>query len=176
MSISSIPVEARKDLITAAINGDRDSILTLLEATQPDIQRLARRQCRSSMDADDVSQETLLLLYQRLGMLRMPLALTGWLYTIIRRACLRLARANNFLELDDHTVELQLISRPTAELRIDLAHAINALPQHYREIVLLRDVEDFTIDEIGAALNLTRETVKGRLHRARLLIREYILD
>jgi len=49
------------------------------------------------------------------------------------------------------------------------------LPPHYREVVLLRDVEEMTVDEIGAALALTREAVKARLHRARALLREYLL-
>ena len=53
--------------------------------------------------------------------------------------------------------------------------AIQSLPEHYRKIVLLRDVEEMTIDEIASTLALTRESVKARLHRARGLIREYLL-
>ena len=61
-----------------------------------------------------------------------------------------------------------------AELRLDLTNAIQSLPEHYRQIVLLRDVDDLTIDEIAQSLSLSREAVKGRLHRARGLIREYL--
>lgn len=170
MNVARLPSLSREDLITAAINGDRESLLTLLEIAQPDIRRLARRQCRSSMDADDAVQETLLLLYQRVGMLRMPLALAGWLNTIVR-----LARTANLAKSEQIVDEARLVERPTPEVRMDIAEAIQSLPLQYREIVVLRDVQEFTIDEICDALGLTREAVKGRLHRARLLLREYLL-
>jgi DNA-directed RNA polymerase specialized sigma24 family protein len=48
------------------------------------------------------------------------------------------------------------------------------VPEHYRQIVLLRDVDELTIDEIAQSLSLSREAVKGRLHLARGLIREYL--
>jgi RNA polymerase sigma-70 factor (ECF subfamily) len=69
----------------------------------------------------------------------------------------------------------RLILRPTAELRIDVAGAIQSLPEHYRTVILLRDLEELTIDEIAARLDATREAVKARLHRARQMIREYLL-
>jgi RNA polymerase sigma factor (sigma-70 family) len=49
-------------------------------------------------------------------------------------------------------------------------------PADYREIVVLRDLEELTIDEIAGRLSSTRETVKARLHRARALLREYLID
>ena len=65
-------------------------------------------------------------------------------------------------------------TRPPLELRVDLARAIQSLPDHYREVVLLRDVEEMTIDEIAGTLGKTREATKANLHRARLLLREYL--
>jgi len=61
------------------------------------------------------------------------------------------------------------------DIRIDLSHAIQSLPGHYREVILLRDIEEMSIDEIAAILGLTRESVKARIHRARMLIREYLI-
>ena len=60
-------------------------------------------------------------------------------------------------------------------LRLDLSRAIQSLPEHYREVILLRDIEELSIDEIVAVLGLTRESVKARLHRARIMIREYLI-
>ena len=51
---------------------------------------------------------------------------------------------------------------------------INSLPPHYRELVVLRDIEELTIDEIAQTLDASREAVKARLHRARALLREYL--
>ncbi len=61
------------------------------------------------------------------------------------------------------------------DLRIDLCRAIQSLPEHYREVILLRDIEELSIDEIAAVLGLTRESVKARIHRARIMIREYLI-
>ena len=105
----------------------------------------------------------------------------GWLFAIVRRECLRFAArlTGHPVDLDealaDPANEARLVSMPQHELRIDVSRAIESLPSHYREIVLLRDVEELTIDEIAAALMLSREAVKGRLHRARALLREYLL-
>ena len=63
---------------------------------------------------------------------------------------------------------------PTDELRIDLAHALESLSPHLREVILMRDLQEMTIGEIAHALKTTRATVKARLHRARNLIREYL--
>ena len=63
----------------------------------------------------------------------------------------------------------------TRSLRIDLSRAIQSLPDHYREVILLRDIEELSIDEIASVLSLTRESVKARIHRARMLIREYLV-
>jgi DNA-directed RNA polymerase specialized sigma24 family protein len=58
-------------------------------------------------------------------------------------------------------------SRPAAELRLDLAAAIQSLPIHYRETIVLRDIEELTIDEIAARLDTTRETSRrGSIERA----------
>jgi RNA polymerase sigma factor (sigma-70 family) len=70
--------------------------------------------------------------------------------------------------------ELRFSQTPQFELSIDLAKAFESLPDHYREVVLLRDVEELTISEIAERLGRTREAVKGNLHRARLLLREYL--
>ncbi len=176
MNKAVCPSRLPGDVVEAAMAGDHGALVQLLEITQPDIRRFARQQCRSA-DADDAVQEALWLLYRRVGMLRAAGALPAWLLTVVRRACLRLARAalpadTQAEELDN---DLRLSNRPTLELRLDVAAAIGSLPPHYREVVLLRDVEEMTVDEIGAALALTREAVKARLHRARALLREYLL-
>ena len=163
-------------MVEAAIAGDQGALVRLLEVAQPDIRRFARQQCHSS-HADDAVQEALWLLYRRVGMLRAANALPAWLLTIVRRACLRLARAAlpQGVRADDLADDLRFSSRPAPEQRLDVAAAIASLPPHYREIVLLRDIEELTVDEICATLSLTREAVKARLHRARALLREYLL-
>src|SRR5258708_38417362 len=69
-------------LVHAASAGDRDAIAALLAAAQPDIRRYARRTCRTTSDVEDAVQETLFVLYRRLGMLRRGGSLLAWLVLI----------------------------------------------------------------------------------------------
>lgn len=162
--------------VEAARSGDRDALLTLLSAVQPDLRRYARTACRTSSDIDDAVQEALWLLYRRIGTLRAVTAFSTWLFAIVRRECLRLARkAMGTTPLDDETRADALLTMPDAALRSELASAIQSLPEHYRDVVILRDIEELTIDEIAARLSVTRETAKARLHRARTLLREYLV-
>ncbi|SDR52054.1 RNA polymerase sigma-70 factor, ECF subfamily [Rhizobiales bacterium GAS191] len=166
-----------ESVFTAARLGDQDAIARLLETAQPDIRRYARSTCRSSADAEDAAQEALWLLFRRVGTIRSLAAFSGWLFTVVRRECLRLARRAGVLpaqSLQEIDLERAFGERPEAEMRLDLAAAIEALPSHYRDVVLLRDVKEMTVDEIAEALGDTRPSVKARLHRARLLMREYL--
>jgi RNA polymerase sigma factor (sigma-70 family) len=162
-------------LLESARAGDRDAILSLLTAAQPDIRRYARRSCKVMEDADEAVQETLLVLYRRVGTLRMLDSFSGWLLAIVKRECLRLARLSaGWIPIERVQHEERFARMPMHELRLDLSHSIQSLPESYREIVLLRDIEELTIDAISGRLALSRETVKARLHRARKLMREYL--
>ncbi len=163
----------RDQLIASARDGDRHAISTLLTVAQPDVRRYARASCRTA-DVDDAVQDALCLLHRKIGSLRAVSAFSSWLYAVVRRECARLARRLFGEPIEAVADDLRLSTRPESELRLDLAAAIQSLPQHYREVVLLRDVEEMTIDEIALRLATTREAVKARLHRARLLLREYL--
>ena len=91
-----------------------------------------------------------------------------------RRALTVCLDAPSATAIDDGEAEALLLSRPEADLRIDVAAAFEALPPHYRDVALMRDVKEMTIDEIADALGATRQAVKARLHRARALLREYL--
>jgi RNA polymerase sigma factor (sigma-70 family) len=78
-------------LIEAARGGDADALVALIAKAQPDIRRYAARNCRAA-DIDDAVQETLLLLYRRVGTLRAVTSFSAWLFAVARRACLRLLR------------------------------------------------------------------------------------
>ena len=75
---------------------------------------------------------------------------------------------------DDSEEAHRLATLPQDELRHDLARALESLPAIYREVILLRDMEQLTIGETAERLALTPEAVKSRLHRARTLVREYL--
>ncbi len=165
-----------ENMLQAAREGDHESIVSLLVVAQPDLRRYAAQTCRTSDDVNDAVQEALWIVYRRIGALRAFASFSGWLFAIVRRECLRLARRflGSMVPLEDAANERRFSQTPQLELSIDLARAIESLPEHYREVVLLRDVEELTINEIAERLGRTREAVKGNLHRARLLLREYL--
>lgn len=163
-------------LILAAQTGDPAAIARLLAVCQADARRYARRHCQAS-DVDDAVQESLLTVLRKVQGLKVAAAFSSWLFVMIRRECLRLERRLfRHDALDDELAERQLAARSDDALRLDLAKALESLPAHYLEVVLLRDFEEMTIAEIAARLGEPTGAIKSRLHRARQLVREYLLE
>ena len=155
--------------------GDTGSVARLLAVCQADARRYARRHCHAS-DVDDAVQEALLTISRKVNGLKAAAAFSSWLFVVIKRECRRLERLMFRHEpLPDELAEELLLSRPDASLRIDLARALESLPAHYLEVVLLRDFEELTIGEISLRLVEQPGAVKSRLHRARELVREYMM-
>ncbi|MBC3871667.1 RNA polymerase sigma factor [Undibacterium oligocarboniphilum] len=165
----------RTDLIFAAQAGDPVAIKRLLTVCQADARRYARRHCQAS-DIDDAVQESLLVISRKVSGLKAAAAFSSWLFTVIKRECRKLERLMlRHDPLEDDAAEHQLSCRTDDALRIDLANALESLPAHYLEVVLLRDFEELTIAEIAERLGEQPGAVKSRLHRARELVREYLL-
>jgi RNA polymerase sigma factor (sigma-70 family) len=70
--------------------------------------------------------------------------------------------------------EQRICTLPDETLRLDVAAALESLPAHYLEVILLRDFEELTIAEIAGRLHEPAGAIKSRLHRARALVREYL--
>jgi len=148
--------------------------------------------CQQREDAEEVAQETLLQVFHGLKQLREPSRLKAWMFRIAKNACLMKRRKSVFapareLSLSDylparvsgeeHKIEIadwehlpedELLQ---AELHKTLRKAIQELPEAYRSVLLLRDVEGLRTDETAEVLEVSVDTVKQRLHRARLAVR-----
>ena len=149
------------DLLLAAQSGDRHALTQLLVALQPDIRRYARRHCHRTSVIEDVVQEALIVVYRRVGTVRSPAALAGWLVTVIARLCMlpALMLMRGVEELASLEESRELAKVPPDELRMDLVNAIESLSPSHREVLLLRDLEDLTIGEIAGRLGVTREEI-----------------
>jgi len=169
-------VVGRAALIVSAQDGDVAALNRLLTECRVDARRYARRHCQAA-DVDDAVQEALLILSRRIKGLRAVAAFSSWLFTVVRRECDRLARRMRAQGPSiEEVAEAQLQARPEEGLKLDLIAALESLPAHYLEIVLLRDFEELTIAEIAERLGMHAPGVKSRLHRARELVREYLLE
>lgn len=148
----------------------------MLAVCQADARRYAYKHCQAS-DVDDAVQESLLIISRKVSGLKAAAAFSSWLFTVIKRECRRLERMMFRHEpLPEELAEEIMLRRPDDELRVDLANALESLPAHYLEVVLLRDFEELTIAEIAERLDEQAGAVKSRLHRARQLVREYMLS
>lgn len=106
----------------------------------------------------DPVQESLISVSRKLGGLRSLECFASWLLRIVERECNRLKRGQRM---------------PSGDVT-HVALALEPLPAHYRDVVLLRDLEGLTIAGMAQRLHITREAVKSLLHRARALAREYL--
>jgi len=165
----------RSNLIHAAQTGDPAALSRLLAVCQADARRYAYRHCHVS-DVDDAVQESLMVIARKVKGLKAAAAFSSWLFVVIKRECRKLERRMfKHDQVDDEAAEKLLVSRTDEALRLDLANALESLPAHYLEVVLLRDFEELTISEIAAQLGEEDGAIKSRLHRARTLVREYLL-
>lgn len=158
-------------LIEAARRGDEAALLRLLRESRQDVKRLADRHCVSDEDAQDAVQETLWLVYRRIGALRTISSYSAWLLSIVRRECYRLMRRvrgeTDLPEMDDPCFAYD--THP--DLCADLVAAIRSLPEKYRAAILLHDFEEHSISEVASAMQLSCEAVKSRINRGRQMIR-----
>jgi len=150
--------------------------------------------CGKREDAEEVAQETLLKVFENAEQLREPEKIRSWVFRIAKNACLMKRRKSVFappqeLSLDEFMparsgdgdrTRIEIADWSTlpdgkamrSEMRELLESAIRDLPEMYRTVVLLRDMEELSTQETAQILDVTEDVVKTRLHRARLAIRE----
>ncbi len=146
----------------------------LVHATTPTAYRLALRILRSDADARDAVQETYARAWQGRHRLRDPAAAPGWIYRICRNVSMDRARARARMPAVDLDEEQLTGAAPSPEQRLaaaqasqELVRAIDSLKDKHRIVVLLRDVDGMTYEDIATALGVPVGTVESRLHRGR---------
>ncbi len=166
--------ESIEQLVRASQAGSRDAFGVLYERFAGYVHAILLVRL-SSQDAPDLVQDIFLLAFERLRSLREPAAFAGWIATIARN------RATDFLRRRPTTVneEDEPLDPPAhvvaPEVRLDASKAlavIRALPEAYRETLVLRLVEGLTGPEIAALTGLTPDSVRVNLHRGFKLLRE----
>jgi RNA polymerase sigma-70 factor (ECF subfamily) len=161
--------------------GDARAFEALVIAHQHRVFALARRMLGTDAEAEEVAQEVFLRAHRALGEFRGEARLSTWLHAIASRLCLnRLGSSERRRpRAGDEALAELADARPDAgaeaerrELRAALARAIEDLSEERRIVVLLRDVEGLSYEEIARALDLEPGTVRSRLHRARLDLKD----
>ena len=168
-------------MIARAAAGDAAAQRWIYEQHVDRVYRLAYRMAGDEELARDFTQETFVRAFDRLGSFRGDSAIGTWLHTIgvsVTLNGLRRVRRQRGREAPLEEALHVGVSRRQAEpdLKDRLALAIEALPEGYRTVFLMHDVEGFTHEEIGAALGVATGTSKAQLFRARQKLREALKD
>jgi len=161
--------------VLRAQSGDREALELLLRSVQPSLLRFSRALVGAT-NADDLVQETLILVYRKLGQLTSPQLFRPWLFRIAKRAGLRhLKHSRRWLEESEATTQLAVLpaqaTRPTHESVEDLVRMSDVSPAS-RVVLLLHFQEGLSLPEIAAALELPLGTVKSRLGYGLSVIRK----
>lgn len=165
----------REQLIKYACLGDAHALNQLLLVYQPDIRRFARRTCSTTEDVEDAVQFTLWQIHKKINTLKTISSFTSWLFRIIERECYRLFKVRQSKNIEARA-DIDKLSASSADidLKIDLTNAIISLPLIYRQVLILRDIQEYSTPEVAEKLGITVEAVKSRLHHARLMVKEKI--
>ncbi|MBI2218074.1 MAG: sigma-70 family RNA polymerase sigma factor [Candidatus Rokubacteria bacterium] len=161
--------------------GEPRAFEELVRAYQHRVFGIAVRMLGSRAEAEEIAQEVFVRVHRSVARFRGDAALSTWLYAITSRVCLdRLGAAERKVarEGDDALLALRddqpdpPATLERKELERALHQAIAGLPDERRLVVVLRDLEGLSYDEIAAALDIEVGTVKSRLHRARMELKD----
>lgn len=177
------------DLVASFREGNTKAFRELVRRYQAKAYALALRLTSNEADAQEVLQDTFLSVYRKFDTFRGDAAFSSWLYRITANAALMKVRSRGqrrdislditdpeegeHLELRDWSDDAErLVMNKDAAQKI--AKAVEQLPEKYRVVFLLREVEELSTQEVAEALGLSTPTVKTRLHRARLYLRNLL--
>ena len=165
------------DLIARVLAGDPQAERELYDAHVDRVHRLAYRMVGDGELAADYTQETFIRVFDRLGTFRGEAALSTWITSIAisvvyngQRKVKRLREREADLEDAAGATARGAVAEP--DLKVRLKQAIDRLPEGYRTVFLMHDVEGYTHQEIGTALGIQEGTSKAQLSRARAKLRD----
>jgi RNA polymerase sigma-70 factor (ECF subfamily) len=187
---------AERQLIGRMQAKDSSAVAELASTYGPRIQQLAFRYVKNWEDAEEVTQDVLMKVYRKIDAFRGDAALSSWIYRITFNTAmsrLRTARLSRLAEVQSPDVTAgetgeRSVSEPAdwssladdqvlrGEMRKRLVAALRQLPMVYRIPVILRDIQGLSTEEASAVLRVKPQTLKSRLHRGRLILREHLSD
>ncbi len=193
-TIKELEREEEVELARRLISGETEAFDRFVEHFRAKSFHYSWLMCGQREDAEEVSQETLLKVFENFDRLREPEKVRPWVFQIAKNACLVKRQKSIFapsreLSLDEFLPamgyegghrKLQIADWSRlpdrqflrGEMKDVLDRAIAELPENYKSVVLLRDIEELSTEETAQVLALTADVVKTRLHRGRLAIRQ----
>ena len=172
----------QEHIIARARRGDADAFEQLVAAYRNQVFRLALRMCGNEADADEVAQEAFLSAWKGLPNFRGESRFSTWLYQLTTHAAIDLMRRekrqaaaediDGITAADDGPSPQQQVER--TETQREIRSALMQLPEEYRQVLLLRFMQELSYEEIGQTLKLPAGTVKSRLNRAKAQLKDIL--
>ena len=170
-------------LISRARGGDREAFGALVEKYRDNVYRLAYRMCGNAYDADEAAQEAFVAAWRALPNFRGDAKFSTWLYRLTTNAAIDVMRREKrhkavgdgeMVDLaDDADSPQETVER--TEQQEAVQKALAALSEEYREVLLLRYMEELDYAEIAEVLQLPSGTVKSRINRAKAALKTALL-
>lgn len=185
---SAADAEDDASLVHRVLTGDPMAFAALMRRFNRRLYRLARAVMGNDAEAEDALQEAYLNAYRCLGQFRGDASLATWLSRLVVNECLgrmrRSARRQNVIPMTPAATDAELEAVPCdavgspdaaadrAQMRAILERRIDALPETFRAVFVLRSVEELSVEETAECLGIAAETVRSRHFRAKSLLRE----
>jgi len=175
-------VKSDRQLIDVINTGEAQAFESLYMRYRDWAYRLAWRFTGNHQDALDVVQETFIYLLKKFPGFKLTASMTTFLYPVVKHLALNLRRRKRPDGADTDVLEMLPDTRTAETSRSELAAALRMLSAEQREVVLMRFLDGFSLEEIGTALGIPVGTAKSRLHNALRTLRDdprtraYFLD
>jgi RNA polymerase sigma-70 factor, ECF subfamily len=186
-----LSVRDEEQMIASVLSGDTEKYHDLILPYEHSVYRMALSFMKNDSDAEDVAQEAFLSAFRNLAAFRGQAKFSTWLISITLNEARGRLRRQSLVRMDslDETPEegghvspallrdwreVPSESLERKEIREMLQAAIGGLAPIYREVVMLRDVEELSVEETATVLTISAASVKTRLHRARIMLQKVL--
>ena len=177
-----------QELVRAAAGGDTEAFERLVRTYENKIYHLALRMCGSADEAADIAQEAFLAAWRGLPSFRGEANFATWLYRLTSNAAIdylrRQKKQRGDMSLDDEELGLDAVdtgpgpqdAAERTEVRSAVAAGLQALSEDHRQVLVLREIQGLSYEEIAGVLEVDLGTVKSRISRARSALRKILLE
>ena len=155
-------------LVKRAINGDRDSFEELINIYFDRLYKEAYLRCKYEEDAKEIVQETIYKAYRNIKTLKEPQYFKTWISRILINVANDYLRKNGMIELthDENSYITKVHNDNNIDVKIDLYNAIDELEDKYKDVIILKYIEDLKLEEISTILDRPVNTIKTHLRKA----------
>jgi len=174
------------ELITRILQGEKDLYALIVRRYNQRLYRVGMGILDNDAEVEDAMQVTYISAWENLGKFKFRSSFSTWLTRImINESLLRIKKRKHFLEMKEDTInhyqqsirQQNAVSRlMNADLRKTLEEAIHKLPEKYRTVFILREIENMSVSETKECLAISEITVKVRLNRAKSMLRNALSE